>query len=95
MYQFKKEEIELNEEEKEKAKFISDTVREKNQEWEKGRSQWGGLEKAAFENFKTDFYRHLCFRLNLDILATQGSMSLSNDSLKVVVVTVVSTLQIE
>ena len=90
MYQFKTEEIELNEEEKEKAKFIVDICKEKKKEKVKGISEsvWGAIESAAFENFKIALYSAICLRLQLDVYANQGSMAVTADGTKVIVVTV-------
>ena len=92
MYQFKTEEFELTEEEQEQAKFIIDTVRERNEVWAKGKNQWGMLEKAAFESFKFEFYRSLSFRLALKMYP-QESLGLTDDGLKVLVVSIEKTVK--
>jgi len=87
MYQFKTEKRELTKEEQEKAKFIIDVVKEKNEELAKGKTQWGILERAAFETFKFEFYRSISFRLNLN-LYPQDSLGLTDDGLKVIIVSI-------
>jgi len=86
MYEFKRYEYDLTEEEQEQARFIVETSIAKLKERSEGLSGQPRVESGAFESFRFKFYSAVTRRLRLPYF--NETYSLSDDAKKLIHITV-------